>query len=260
MIFKQAILRVLTFPLVLILPACVSDGTSPEALSKTFESAYITVPKDATTNGTPCASRMTGVPFACPKKIDTSKKHAVLLFMHGCAGLDHRNLEAFRDTIITIAPNSFARPGRIKQCGAATYKTSAILARLKEVHHAAERLKTLPWVDTSRLFLGGFSEGGITTANYEGDEFIGRIILGWPCYSGLGMNGISGPDDTPVLAVMGGRDKYHRSASKVGRDCGEYFGNRPHSRSLIIPDGTHNIVTLPETREAIEHFISTVAP
>ena len=131
--------------------------------------------------------------------------------------------------------------------------------RFAEVRYAYDRLLALPWVDTEKIYLAGFSEGGITAALYSGNEkFAGRIILGWVCTSGgRWWTGIRGPK-VPVLSVVGMEDRYHRSPDKFGEHCGLYFTGRPYSRSIRIPGAGHTILLDIETTDAIEEFINTI--
>lgn len=241
-----------------LLAACQTTGTGPEALQATWDKAYMTAPAWATAKGTPCASRMTGVPYACLNKMDETKKHPVIIYAHGCAGLDQRNLEPFRKLAVVVAPNSFARPNRRKDCGLRSDTKGISMMRRAEVKHTVDRLKTYPWVDPDRIILAGFSEGGSTTALYSGDEFKARIILGWVCTSGdPWWSGIRASNQTPILAVVGLEDEYSQG-DRYGTHCGRSFGLRPKSKSIVIPGATHNIITLPQTQEAIEEFVASV--
>ena len=74
--------------------------------------------------------------------------------------------------ITTFSPNSFARPGRSEECGSAM-SSGAVALRFEEIRYTLKQIRELPWIDQSRLVLAGFSEGGLTAANYRGSGFKG---------------------------------------------------------------------------------------
>jgi len=37
----------------------------------------------------------------------------------------------------------------------------------------------LSFIDRDRMFLVGFSEGGVAVSRYSGVEFVGRVVSGW---------------------------------------------------------------------------------
>ena len=243
-----------------ILDGCVPNANDAAALSQTFERGFITAPWQTTLSKKPCLSRIAGVSDTCLNKIDTSKKYPVIVFMHGCGGLNLRNLESFRNVAITVSPDSYARPNRKAVCANNANKKDIMALRFAEAKHTAEQLKKFPWADTTKIILAGTSEGASTTALYSGNEFAGRIILGWVCAArDPWWVGISGPKNTPVLAVVGERDRFYKNdIDQSGHHCGEHFGSRPKSRSIQIKEGQHNIVWRPITREAIKTFVEEV--
>jgi dienelactone hydrolase len=120
------------------------------------------------------------------------------------------------------------------------------------------QLKKFEWVDPSKIYLAGYSEGAAAVALYRGDEhFAGRIIYGWGCTGGDWWTGINGLV-VPVLAVIGSQDHYLQSANKYGRDCGLYFSDRSNSRSIVIEGAPHNILRYTQTRAATKEFIETI--
>jgi len=49
--------------------------------------------------------------------------------------------------------------------------------RQAEIKYAVTRLSEIPFIDTSKMFLMGNSEGAFAAARYAGKEFKGRMIL-----------------------------------------------------------------------------------
>lgn len=189
-------------------------------------------------------------------------KLPVVIWMHGCSGVDW-GTSIVRDVVLRagyamIEPDSFARPGRRAMCGHVK-KKGTMKYRFEEVDYAVEQLRKLSWVDQSRLVLGGFSEGGVTAARYGPALFHGRIILGWVCASSdIWWVGVRGSSDTPILAIVGEDDEYYQSESKSGSHCGEHFGGRPNSRSIVIEGARHQILGFPQTRNAISEFLGSI--
>jgi dienelactone hydrolase len=98
---------------------------------------------------------------------------------------------------VTFMPDSFARPGRYMACG----KRTDTLLRYEEIENALAEMRKIPWIDQKRLILAGFSSGGLAAAEYGGDEFKVRVILGWGC-----SKGISAASSVPVLNLVGKND------------------------------------------------------
>ncbi|MDP6709593.1 MAG: hypothetical protein QF893_24915, partial [Alphaproteobacteria bacterium] len=114
-------------------------------------------------------------------------KFPTVLYLHGCAGLDGLTpLRAMaRRGFAVVAPDSFARRFRPRQCDPATLRGGRNVYvfdfRAAEISYAVHRFRRLPWVDKQRLFMLGVSEGGLAVAQYRGDEFRARAITEWTC-------------------------------------------------------------------------------
>jgi dienelactone hydrolase len=201
---------------------------------------------------------MEATKYSCHKKLDTRRRHPVIIYMHGCSGSPQK-MASFSNFAVTVAPDSFARPGRILDCRKKTDKKEIMRLRFAEVEYAYNQLLNLAWVDKSKIFLVGFSEGGATAALYSGKEhFAGRIILGWVCASlDDWWVGINGPA-VPTLAVVGDEDPWYQHEGQFGKDCGEHLTYRVNSKSLVIHGQGHDIVNDDETVEALEWFFKTV--
>ena len=238
----------------LILFGC-ETASDPEALRRTWEAGAFAIPASASLDGKACSESMLVWENSCHGKLDRSRKHPVILFMHGCSGGTHQG-DVFGEYAVTVSPNSHARPGRVSNCQKDSNKRAIMRLRFAEIRYAMAQLRKLPWVDTEHIYLAGYSEGGAAAALYSGDDkFAGRIIFGWVCTSsGPFWNGIRGPV-VPVLAVVGTRDPYHTSADKRGTHCGMHFAGRPHSQSIQIEGAGHAVQLESETVEALERFI-----
>ena len=187
---------------------------------------------------------------AAGARIKPGARWPVVVFLHGCGGYGHYTISVAEYYLaagaIVVAPNSMKRPGRAAMCGGGGMAYRATL-RKQEARYAAEQLITLPWVDRERINLAGHSEGGNSVASYSGDEFAAHIITGVNCSHNGGA--VSAPSDTPVLAIKGANDTYYPDGScSVWRT----FGG---SRSIVIPNGGHQVVTSVEGKAAIYKFL-----
>jgi dienelactone hydrolase len=235
----------------LLLSSCQTTVDNQTSLEATWKYALVSIPEGMTTDGSRCVgSFASNKNRKCLEKISRDRKHPLVLFMHGCAGirdLHRRIITNFRSLgYAVIAPDSYARLGRKADCKPFGRKRFTISLRADEIRYALTQIPKLDWVDRSRLVLAGFSEGGNTVAEYGGeDAFVGYIVMGWDCRYGLSPSG-------PVLAIQGARDP-----QKKGR-CSVVF--RENSDSITVPKAKHDISSYPETMAALRKFLGAVVP
>lgn len=171
-----------------------------------------------------------------------------VLFLHGCSGINARQYHVFAlftdAGYVTFMPDSFARPNRQRDCGRA-YQT--IHLRYAEIRYALEQMTKIPWIDQKRLVLAGFSAGGIAAAEYGGDEFKARVVMGWGCG-----NGVNAGRAVPVLNLVGRLDNETSRGNEV---C--VLGGRPHSEARHVNAG-HDVADDPETRKIVKAFLAKV--
>ena len=125
---------------------------------------------------------------------------------------------------VVVAPDSFARPKRVKTCDSKTHSRAGpkgiyknvIAWRLEELDRALVGLKGFSWVDWNNIFLFGHSQGSNAVASYPGSAFKGRIMSGTRCSTGY-----KGPAEEPALAVYSENDPWRK-----GRPikCLDYVG------------------------------------
>ncbi len=122
--------------------------------------------------------------------ISQASQAPALIFMHGCDGIGFEE-ESWKLFFMdrgypSFFPNSFARIGRRANCSPAHHSTAlfpeAHAFRLEELHYAVRQVSALPWVDENRIFVIGFSEGGMAAAGYDGRGVAGIVIMGWHCH------------------------------------------------------------------------------
>ncbi len=236
----------------LSLGAC-STASDPVALDQVWSAAYVYMPDE------PYPMRMRDGPDAIGAKLNGKPPLPTVIYLHGCEGFDNRYNEAVyprrlaQAGFLVIVPDSFARPGRKKACGNVMMNTVDL--RRAEVRDALRRLPALPWVDQRNLFLAGHSEGGITTAMFDGgNAFNAYFISGWTCTSpNAQFDRIHAPADKPVLAALGSADPYYVGTYNAG-SCGSRLAGRPDSRSIVIPGAGHDVEFSPGVVPSLVEF------
>jgi dienelactone hydrolase len=189
-------------------------------------------------------------------RIPPGRKVPAVILLHGCSGIGDEE-EVIKITLVrkgfaTFLPNSFARTGRRSNCDILTLRTSRFPKahdyRMEEIDYALEQLRRLPWIDHRRIFLMGYSEGGMAVARYERDDVAGIVITAWHCRGRMPFVGIKAPPSVPVLAIIGENDPWY--PVQAGQHCGDFFDGRPQAESLILPDNGHQIINSPVVENA----------
>lgn len=195
------------------------------------------------------------------------RTYPVVIYMHGCTGLTGVDRDAIRALAragyVVIAPDSMARRYRPRQCTSwnktGGFNLFVFDFRQAEINFALQALFERKWVDWDNIFLVGVSEGGLAAAHHRGSLISARVITQWTCQGDTLVNGISGPPDTPVLAIVRADDPWYRSAEAGQRgDCGTYFGpSRPGSRSVVLDGGGgHGVMDDPVVLKTIIDFLN----
>jgi dienelactone hydrolase len=119
---------------------------------------------------------------------------------------------------------------------------------MQEIDYALGELAKLPFVD--RVFLIGYSEGGLAVANAERGPLplAGIVVLSWHCQGHESFVGIKAPPEVPVLAIIGDSDPWYRALP--GRHCGEVFNGRRVAESIILPGSGHSIFSAADMANA----------
>lgn len=219
--------------------AAADSGTDPKELFRTWQAAKIYAPADGPIANAPTHGA------ALSSELDLSG-YAVVIYAHGCAGLDNAALDAgiflSGAGYIVIQPDSFARQNKPQSCDPAIPRGGlhrAVLGwRQAEIDFALQRLKSLGARGPSHIFLMGLSEGAITTATYSGEAFSGRIIEGWTCHAGWPEYiGLNSPRSEPVLSLVADRDPWFTLPVLQG-DCGAYMANHQNAKSVVFTEGS----------------------
>jgi dienelactone hydrolase len=225
-----------------------AETVDRNGVAATWHAATVALP-GAATGGLPIFGRWrdSAVQHAV-RNIAADRRVPAIVFLHGCDGIgieeESARIAYMEAGFAVFFPDSFARIGRRSNCRADTYATGAQpeahAYRLDEIAYAREQLRTLPWIDQSRVYAIGFSEGGMALAGYAGHDFARIVITGWHCDGNGRYRGLRTPKDVPVLAIVGGDDPWY--LAKKDRHCGQFFGDRANSRSLVLADNGHAIL------------------
>jgi len=246
--------------------AAITSVVDPDELDRTLDNALLEIPIMYLKKGT---STSLGGYFKDVRpefdKISSEKKIPLVIYLHGCAGIDFETLRDMeflaRNNYAVIVPDSFARNFRPKGCDPHAKKggffRGVLAMRLAEARHAHEVAKTLPWVDKHKIFMMGHSEGGIATAKYARGGLAGRIIMGWNCHAGwTEYAGISGPRDEAIISFVASKESWLKSPNSYG-DCGSFMGFRPNSESIVVDVSkpTHWVGYDPDVQKKILQFL-----
>ncbi len=113
--------------------------------------------------------------------------------------------------------------------------------RQAEITYARQQLGKLDWVDQSRVFLAGNSEGGRGVADHSGKGFKAKIILAYNCNKGSPAGSLA------VLSLVGEED-----TTWGGRLCND---SGPNSFAFYVPNRGHGFVGDKFASEKIKIFL-----
>ena len=211
------------------LSGCIHSrqATEPTELQRTWDAAKVYIPgKDGNT------IQLTGKELDKGSFVaDADKAWPTIVYMHGCSGIDilsHSTaLMLTAKGFAVVQPDSYARKNKPASCKPALYlgglHRGVLPWRHAEVTNTIQRLRTMPWVDGSRLYLMGLSEGAITTATYSGEPVTARITEGWTCNAGWHeYRGLAAPESEKVLSLLGVDDPWFLSPELRG-NCGQFM-------------------------------------
>ncbi len=168
--------------------------------------------------------------FGCGDQI--KKKLPLVIHAHGCKGVNRADIAAMKLYqklgYVVFAPNSFAL-NRASTC------YTGNVARTAEIENALQLLMMKKWIDSSKILISGFSEGGLNAAFFSSDHIIGKIVMGYGCHRG----GYLSPR---TLNIVGSADPLDSQAC-IGAD------------TLFISDSGHDVFEDSNSYAVIEKFI-----
>ncbi len=183
----------------------------------------------------------------------------VVVFMHGCTGIWTSDTPAWVSFLAShgyavVAPDSFARPGRLSNCDPRTLTTGRVpdvqRLRYEEIAYALARVRELPWADRDRVFLMGHSEGGVAASLWDRPGFRGVIVSGWPCRArSPHLSGLWTPRGVPVLSIGWAMDPWYRGP-------GSCQGTR--AQVVTLQGIGHATSSSPEAQRAVLAFLDAL--
>jgi hypothetical protein len=250
-----------------LLAGCAQPYRSPEAVSRTYDEARVSIPK-VVVNGkvvTPGHFGFmvdAGTQTQLTALASAGVRLPVVVYMHGCTGFERTALydSEYISSLgaIVVAPDSYARIGRPSACDPTTRKHGGPVMwqmRFEEIGFARDRLEREPWADTARVVLFGFSEGGFAVAGTQDNRFIGYIATGANCNApGYNLVGLRIPKGKPVLLIRSSDDPWQYSFDVCDRD----MPGRPNSISVLIPKHGHYFNSEDYAKDAIRTFLRGV--
>jgi dienelactone hydrolase len=201
-----------------------------------------------------------------PKSIDmlqTPSKYPVLIYLHGCGGLNEDS-QAWGRTIknlgfIVVQPDSFAIPGRKSNCDSKAQRGGLIKGfdvwRLRsfELQNALDELNKIDWVQKDQIFLMGHSEGALTASRTSVSGFKAVIASGYWCYEDLELKHGS----SPFLFLNWQDDPWFRAKSNERNPgiCQKHADRRPGTQQVIIEGQGHPTSGSGKARLVVEEFL-----
>ena len=174
---------------------------------------------------------------------NTGKRFPVIVFLHGCLKVMGEHSLWLADLgYIVVSPDSFQREGRAGICFGS--KPHILAMRDAEITYAREQLKKMDWVDQSRVFLAGVSEGGRAVADHSGKDFRAKIVMAYGCHA----DPISG--SLPVLNLVGDLDRVSKGENMLCSVSG-----RPNSEAVNLPERAHLFLEDELASEKIKTFL-----
>ena len=221
---------------------------------KTFERAFIGVPKHLTKSGKNIYCQLDELDFK--DLLFGKEKVSVVFYVSGSAGFTKG--ESYRKWVIQNTQSIFFSPNTFEIQNRPTYNAQSSLeeyevvhaTRLREIEYNVEQLKKFAWVDEKRILLMGNSEGATASGIYEGEEFFARILLAWNCEAGYYLSdaSIGAKIDTPILAIIGREDEYFSKESEPNRgyditgNCVEALRDYHNAKNIVYSNMKHNLL------------------
>ena len=129
-----------------------------------------------------------------------------------------------------------------------------------EIKIALEALKTVSWVDTSRVVLAGTSEGETAVARYDGREFAARIVFARSCEDNFFVeaHGTRMIAEQPILNVISAVDPFFSPANpwldnpEAKGHCTAAFSDGKQAAVVLVPGA---LLNMPQGRAFTRSFL-----
>lgn len=239
----------------------VSD---PDELNRTWASALVYLPEILNHRSGRLLKDEDSLNSKILKTLNGAKL-PLIIYLHACEGLGHHREDIDKLSKLgfaVIAIDSFARLHHPMGCYEEKeryirYYDIAVAFRKAELDYAVNRIKRLPWVDSTQQFLIGSGTGGMVVAHYQGTEFAGHVIEGWGCRHPHSIfDGIWTPLSVPIYSVVSKNDRWYKDVPGFGIDCRSFLKDRPNSVSIVLERPAHYVSWYPRSRGPLIRFLT----
>jgi dienelactone hydrolase len=127
--------------------------------------------------------------------------------------------------------------------------------RNAELRLVRDELLKIHWIDKTRLYLMGHSEGGMTVSRTGVGGFRAVIASGFWCHKRLEIKHGS----APFLILNWEDDPWYRGRheNRNPSTCQDHVDARPNSKQVIIPGQGHATSDSFHAKEAVVQFLSS---
>lgn len=201
-----------------------------------------------------------------PKSIDflnQPSKYPVLVFMHGCSGLNDDSREWARTIknlgFIVVQPDSFAIPGRRSNCDPKNQRRQTVEGfnsfklRNQELLYVRDELLRLGWLDMNRIYLMGHSEGGMTVSRTPIEGFRAVIASGYWCQERLKIK----HGNSPFLFLNWEDDPWFKvyAENRSPKICQDLAEKRTGTEQVLLTGQGHATSVSRVAKLAVEQFL-----
>lgn len=198
---------------------------------------------------------------------NNSKEFPAVIFLHGCSGITKEEIAWARlisdAGYFVILPDSYARYGRKMNCKPTDPKwkdggfLNAFAYRQEEIAAAFSNLENDKKINNKNIFLIGFSEGGVATAQTIQKGLKGQIILGWTCSlkGQSNFEGINQLEEIPVLAIAAISDPWRLGTTNSGR-CVDSLHSIKKMKQVDLDGAYHDLFHSEKARNEVLQFLS----
>ena len=230
-------------------------GQMPDQMiSNSWKSAKVFVPGSS------------GLPLKFNEVPKGTKKHPVVIFLHGCAGLKNVVLRWGKVLselgYIAVLPNSYAIPGRVIYCDPTKNKANAGIAngkavktlRANESRVTTDAVLKTNWADATNFFLMGHSEGGAGVAFSRARAFRAVVSSGFKCgkyHPRKKRLPIKVSNQIPILFIYYKKDPFFDYDN-----CKDFVKTRNNARVVELEGSGHDTSSSQIAQDAVAEFLS----
>ena len=194
-----------------------------------------------------------------------TKKQPVVIFLHGCGGLNKPSLGWGKILselgYIAVLPDSYAIPGRKLYCDIKNKKAlggrkgvGVKTLRANEIRVTKNAVLKMGWADKKNLFLMGHSEGGAGVAFSRAFEIKAVVSSGFKCGKYHPVRGklpIRVNDQTPILFIYYKKDPWFNYDN-----CKDFVKTRNNASIVELEGSKHETSSNQIAQDAVKEFFS----